>query len=244
MERGERMMVVAYQAAGDELRPGPPRLLFEAPTRMTGLPTQLFDVTPDGQRFVMPEAADLSKAKVVLVQNWFEELKQFGTQGRAVTGVLTFTVPGVLTFTVAAPRNPRAPRPREPRQLLRRLHPPHPRQRVDLRDGGRVRPLEPPQLLRDEVPQGEGLPRASRSTRAWRRRAGRSWASTPTPRSPTCRRRIDMVDFYLRSSAVGAVVDEAIAVGAGEGDQGDRGCSSACATTPRPSAPSGRGSRW
>ena len=34
----------------------------------------LFDVAPDGRRFVIPEAADLTKAKVVLVQNWFEEL--------------------------------------------------------------------------------------------------------------------------------------------------------------------------
>ena len=33
MEDGKRMMAVAYEIASDELRPGAPRLLFEAPTR-------------------------------------------------------------------------------------------------------------------------------------------------------------------------------------------------------------------
>jgi hypothetical protein len=76
MERGERMMVVRYEVVGGEFRPGPPRLLFEAGTRITGWPTQLFDVTSDARRFLMPEAADLSRVKVVLVQNWFAELER------------------------------------------------------------------------------------------------------------------------------------------------------------------------
>jgi eukaryotic-like serine/threonine-protein kinase len=57
---------------------GAPRMLFEGPFRIDG-PFRGYDVTPDGQRFLMVQeiaqpAARLSQ--MVLVQNWFEELKR------------------------------------------------------------------------------------------------------------------------------------------------------------------------
>jgi Tol biopolymer transport system component len=57
---------------------GSPRMLFEGPFRIDG-PFRGYDVTPDGQRFLMVQeiaqpAARLSQ--MVLVQNWFEELKR------------------------------------------------------------------------------------------------------------------------------------------------------------------------
>jgi len=57
---------------------GTPRMLFEGPFRIDG-PFRGYDVTPDGQRFLMVQeiaqpAARLSQ--MVLVQNWFEELKR------------------------------------------------------------------------------------------------------------------------------------------------------------------------
>ena len=76
LEGGERMMVVDYEITGGEFRPRAPRPLFELRPRMIGWPHRLFDIYPDGEHFVMPQGADLSKAKVVLVQNWFEELKR------------------------------------------------------------------------------------------------------------------------------------------------------------------------
>jgi len=56
---------------------GTPHKLFEGPFRVDG-PFRPYDVTPDGQRFLMVRAAEQPPARVsemVLVQNWFEELK-------------------------------------------------------------------------------------------------------------------------------------------------------------------------
>ena len=54
-----------------------PRMLFEGPFRTDG-PSRGYDVTPDGQRFLMVKEVELPPARVshlVLVQNWTEELK-------------------------------------------------------------------------------------------------------------------------------------------------------------------------
>jgi eukaryotic-like serine/threonine-protein kinase len=56
---------------------GTPHKLFEGPFRADG-PFRPYDVTPDGQRFLMVRAAEQPPARVsqmVLVQNWTEELK-------------------------------------------------------------------------------------------------------------------------------------------------------------------------
>jgi len=56
---------------------GTPQMLFEGPFRADG-PFRGYDVSADGQRFVMVRADEQAAARVsqmVLVQNWFEELK-------------------------------------------------------------------------------------------------------------------------------------------------------------------------
>jgi serine/threonine-protein kinase len=57
---------------------GTPRVLFEGPFRSDG-PFRGYDVTPDGQRFIMVQEVAVPPARVsqmVLVQNWTEELKR------------------------------------------------------------------------------------------------------------------------------------------------------------------------
>jgi eukaryotic-like serine/threonine-protein kinase len=56
---------------------GTPRLLFEGPFRIDG-PFRGYDVTADGQRFLMVRAIERPPERVsqmVFVQNWFEELR-------------------------------------------------------------------------------------------------------------------------------------------------------------------------
>jgi serine/threonine-protein kinase len=58
---------------------GTPHMLFEGPFRSDGGAFRNYDVTPDGQRFLMVREVDRPSARVsqmVLVQNWVEELKQ------------------------------------------------------------------------------------------------------------------------------------------------------------------------
>jgi serine/threonine-protein kinase len=57
---------------------GTPRVLFEGAFRIDG-PFRGYDVTPDGQRFLMVREVPLQPARLsqmVLVQNWLEELKR------------------------------------------------------------------------------------------------------------------------------------------------------------------------
>ena len=56
---------------------GPPRLLFEGPFRIDG-PFRGYDVSADGQRFLMVRAVERPPERVtqmVFVQNWFAELR-------------------------------------------------------------------------------------------------------------------------------------------------------------------------
>jgi len=65
--------------AGDELSAGRPRLLFEKPGYRMTSPLGCWDVSPDGQRFLMVQL-DQRRAEpineMMLVQNWFEELER------------------------------------------------------------------------------------------------------------------------------------------------------------------------
>jgi eukaryotic-like serine/threonine-protein kinase len=57
---------------------GAPRVLFEGPFRTDG-PFRGYDVTPDGQHFLMVREIAQPPARlsqIVLVQNWTEELKR------------------------------------------------------------------------------------------------------------------------------------------------------------------------
>ena len=72
---GDNMMAVSI-ATHPTLSVGTPRLLFERHYEGLGV---YYDVTPDGQRFLMLKASEQTEAaqtQVNVVQNWFEELKQ------------------------------------------------------------------------------------------------------------------------------------------------------------------------
>ena len=43
---------------------------------VTGLPGRQYDAAPDGQRFLMIKQADATRAEIVVVQNWLDELAQ------------------------------------------------------------------------------------------------------------------------------------------------------------------------
>jgi Tol biopolymer transport system component len=70
------------EMASVELKPGSgfvagePRVLFPAGDYSLGGNAQVFDVTPDGRRFLMVRpVVGTAETELVLVQNWFEEIK-------------------------------------------------------------------------------------------------------------------------------------------------------------------------
>jgi Tol biopolymer transport system component len=75
---GNKMMVVDI-ATQPGFSAGKPRMLFEGPYRPTVTTIQNYDLSPDGQRFLMlkpTESAGAAPAQINVVLNWFEELKQ------------------------------------------------------------------------------------------------------------------------------------------------------------------------
>ena len=75
---GEKELMTVTISGGSELRVGRPRRLFSR--RMKGsVPTKSYDVSPDGERFLIVDAPDrefLTVTEIHLVVNWFEELKR------------------------------------------------------------------------------------------------------------------------------------------------------------------------
>ncbi len=77
---GNRMMVVSVQTE-PTFRAGRPEVLFEGSfvtTRLGGpIAYPYYDISPDGQRFLMIKSAEGSQsAQINVVLNWFEELKR------------------------------------------------------------------------------------------------------------------------------------------------------------------------
>jgi hypothetical protein len=73
-----QMMAVAVKATATGLTIDTPRKLFEGRFTFTG-PTRGYDVTPNGRRFLMVqprEAPPQPPVELVLVENWFEELRR------------------------------------------------------------------------------------------------------------------------------------------------------------------------
>ncbi len=71
------MMVVSIQTE-PAFKAGRPRVLFEGlylSTRIS-LGYQYYDISPDGQRFLLIKAEEGSTAHINVVLNWFEELKR------------------------------------------------------------------------------------------------------------------------------------------------------------------------
>jgi serine/threonine-protein kinase len=77
---GDRMFSVAASTT-PALKVGAPELLFEVPyyVARSGSPRAQYDVTHDGKRFLMlstPTAAAADRPRLIIVQNWMEEVKR------------------------------------------------------------------------------------------------------------------------------------------------------------------------
>jgi serine/threonine-protein kinase len=65
--------------------PGKPRLLFEKAGYRIAVPVRAWDISADGERFLMVKLDDRKPEPVtemILVQNWFEELKRLCPTGK------------------------------------------------------------------------------------------------------------------------------------------------------------------
>ena len=74
---GDKMMAVEVTTQ-PSFAVGKPRVLFTGEYVLASVPVSNYDVSPDGQRFLMvkPSEQTSSLTQIVVVQNWFEELKQ------------------------------------------------------------------------------------------------------------------------------------------------------------------------
>jgi len=75
---GGKMMAVDI-ATQPSFAAGKPRVLFEGQYEPTVLTAANYDVSPDGQRFLMlksGEAGEAAPTQINVVLNWFEELKR------------------------------------------------------------------------------------------------------------------------------------------------------------------------
>jgi Tol biopolymer transport system component/predicted Ser/Thr protein kinase len=76
---GDKMMAVDI-ATQPSFAAGKPRMLFEGRYELSPYPVPNYDVSPDGQRFLMlkpdEQTSSSSVTQIVVVQNWFEELKR------------------------------------------------------------------------------------------------------------------------------------------------------------------------
>jgi len=72
-----RLMAVDVNASAAALQPGIPKALFEAPPVLVGPDFPTWDVSPDGQRFLVTTAASASDtAPLTVVLNWPQLLKK------------------------------------------------------------------------------------------------------------------------------------------------------------------------
>jgi Tol biopolymer transport system component len=82
--RDDQVWVVDVRT-GTGFTPGKPRLLFKAPGFTWGWPVRAWDISQDGQRFLMVKQEERKSQPVtemILVQNWFEELKRLCPTGK------------------------------------------------------------------------------------------------------------------------------------------------------------------
>ena len=77
---GDKMTAVSIEAKGDSLEAGTPKPLFEGRFAVSNTSggDAWYDVSPDGQRFLMLKTEDApnSTASIVMVQDWMTELKR------------------------------------------------------------------------------------------------------------------------------------------------------------------------
>ncbi len=68
------MMAVAVETEPTFV-PGTPEVLFDLGD-YTNHGGRAWDIAPDGDRFLMIKPLDTSEQKIVVVQNWFDELER------------------------------------------------------------------------------------------------------------------------------------------------------------------------
>ena len=82
---GEKMMAVDI-ASQPGFAAGKPRMLFMGEYVLASIPAANYDVSRDGQRFLMlkpsEQTSSSSLTQIVVVRNWFEELKQKVPSGK------------------------------------------------------------------------------------------------------------------------------------------------------------------
>jgi Tol biopolymer transport system component len=71
----QRMMAVEYTATQAAFTAGKPKVLFEGPYMPSPRSSPDYDVSPDGQRFLMVKAAEQSAEQINVVLNWTADLK-------------------------------------------------------------------------------------------------------------------------------------------------------------------------
>ena len=72
---GQKMMAVDYTAQ-PTFSAGKPKMLFQGPYTPTPRSASDYDVSSDGQRFLMLKAAEQAPGEISVVLNWTAELKQ------------------------------------------------------------------------------------------------------------------------------------------------------------------------
>jgi Tol biopolymer transport system component len=81
---GSQVWVADVMAATD-FSAGKPRMLFDQPGYIAGNPIRGYDISLDGQKFLMVKAGETTPTPVtemILVQNWFGELKRLVPTGK------------------------------------------------------------------------------------------------------------------------------------------------------------------
>ena len=81
---GDQVWVVDVRTDGG-FSASKPRLLFKAPGLSCAGPIRTWDLSLDGQRFLMVKLEERKSQPVtemILVQNWFEELKRLAPAGK------------------------------------------------------------------------------------------------------------------------------------------------------------------
>jgi hypothetical protein len=69
---GDQFVSVAVETKGNSFSPGETHPLFREPLSLAAFP---YDVSPDGQRFLVNSSGDIGTSPFTLVLNWQELLK-------------------------------------------------------------------------------------------------------------------------------------------------------------------------
>ena len=73
---GSPLMVATVTTTGGTFQAGSPKQLLPGPF-FSSLASRTYDVTKDGQRFIVIQTSGgPASSRVVLVENWFEELRR------------------------------------------------------------------------------------------------------------------------------------------------------------------------